>query len=101
MGACDGRTQGASIAALSRRPRTPQRACPARPGGPCSFCWSFLGERGAERLERRPQPPSLLTVEARVLSVDVRRELPGLVGRPALRLEKQALRVGLVARPTG
>src|SRR5258707_8762532 len=42
MGACDGRTQGASIAALSRRPRTPQRACPARSGSPCSFCWSFL-----------------------------------------------------------
>src|SRR5258705_6964549 len=43
MGACAGRTQGASIAALSGRPRTPQRACPARSGSPCSFCWSFLG----------------------------------------------------------
>src|SRR6266702_7954369 len=41
MGACDGRTQGAPIAALSGRLRTPQRACPARSGGPCSFRWSF------------------------------------------------------------
>src|SRR5439155_22629513 len=45
MGACDGRTQGASLAALAGRPRTRQRACPARSGGPCSFCWSFLAGR--------------------------------------------------------
>src|SRR5438067_4366230 len=55
MGACDGRTQGASIAALSGRPRTPQRACPARSGDPCSFRWSLLLLRpfDRQRLRRR------------------------------------------------
>src|SRR4051794_11778796 len=45
MGAYDARTQGVPIAALSGRLRTRQRACPARSGGPCSFCWRFLEER--------------------------------------------------------
>src|SRR6266702_7638519 len=49
MGACDGRTQGAPLAALAGRLRTPQRACPARSGGPCSFCWSFLEPETLER----------------------------------------------------
>src|SRR3954452_19712268 len=49
MGACDARTQGAPIAALSGQPRTPQRACPARSGGPCSFSWSLSGGDRADR----------------------------------------------------
>src|SRR5262245_31505600 len=42
MGGCDARTQGASIAALSKRLRTPQPGRPARPGDTALFRQALL-----------------------------------------------------------
>src|SRR6185436_10009855 len=56
MGAFDARTQGAPIVVLSGRPRTPQRTCTARSGGPRSFGWSLLTARRLhDLLHRHPR----------------------------------------------
>src|SRR6266702_3746902 len=80
MGACDGRTQGAPLAALAGRLRTPQRACPARSGGPCSFCWSFL-ETLLEAAA--PRPPGIDAVARDRLVARIRVETERLWLEPA------------------
>src|SRR6266851_3359516 len=97
MVGCDARTQGAPIAALSARPRTRQRARPARPGDTEFILIRALSRRadvGEAVAQRRPADGGRLERDERAL--ERARKRAGLRDEERAQLDRPEARRGQV-----